>query len=129
MAMLLTDLVVNPTLQPHVVSYEEPSSEGRDNSGGRVPVFATVYASLTCAVRMDLEGDGDVNGQSQSGIGGRVYIARQADGSMPTIRKRGRFVYGTWNDGSKRYLNIATEEDALQKGVVLEVKIRAVAPG
>jgi hypothetical protein len=134
MTLGLTDLVVNPSLQPHVVAYEEPSGEGRDNSGGRVPTFVQVYAALTCAVRLDIGGGmgfggGDVHGQSQSGLTGRVYIARQLDGTMPTIRKRGRFVFGTWSDGTPRYLNISSEEDALEKGVILEVSVKAVAPG
>lgn len=138
-------LPLDPGLFPDAVMVERARTLGVDAAGEAVVTWDPVYgAPLACLVDLHEAGE---RGTSRSGGAGRggaagvfgqpteevraaVYFPPIPAGGLPDIRKRDRLEYGTWQDGSVRYIDVTGAFDAGKPpGIVLEAVGTARKPG
>jgi hypothetical protein len=138
-------LPLDPGLFPDTVMVERARTLGVDAAGEAVVTWDPVYgAPLVCLVDLHEAGErgtgrgaggarggaGGVFGQPTEEVRAAVYFPPIPAGGLPDIRKRDRLVYGTWQDGSVRYIDVTGAFDAgLPRGIVLEAVGTARKPG
>jgi hypothetical protein len=139
-------LALDPGLFPDAVTVERARTLGVDAAGEAVVTWDPVYgAPLACLVDLHEAGErgtsrsggagrggaaGGVFGQPTEEIRAAVYFPPLPAGGLPDVRKRDRLVYGTWQDGSVRYIDVTGAFDAGKPaGIVLEAVGTARKPG
>jgi hypothetical protein len=139
-------LPLDPGLFPDAVTVERARTLGVDAAGEAVVTWEPVYGAPLAAL-VDLHeagergtgrGAGGARGGAAAGVFGQpteevraaVYFPPLPSGGLPDIRKRDRLVYGVWQDGSVRYIDVTGAFDAGKPaGVVLEAVGTARKPG
>jgi hypothetical protein len=132
-------------LSPDVVAVERARTLGVDASGELVVGFEPVpgYEALRCLVDLHAAGERGtgrgaggqggglgVFGQAVDEVRAAVYFPALPGGGLPDIRERDRLVYGTWQDGTTRYIEVARAFDAGKPaGLILEAVGAARKPG
>jgi hypothetical protein len=127
---------------PDAVAVERAVTLGVDASGELVMDFQPVagYEALPCLVDLHAAGERGtgrgaggapgVFGQVVEEVRAAVYFPALPGGGLPDIRERDRLVYGTWQDGTTRYIEVARAFDAGKPaGLILEAIGTARKPG
>jgi hypothetical protein len=135
-------LPLDPGLSPDVVAVERAVTLGTDASGELVMDFQPVvgYEALPCLVDLHAAGERGtgrgaggapgVFGQAVEEVRAAVYFPALPGGGLPDIRERDRLVYGTWRDGTTRYIEVARAFDAGKpSGLILEAVGTSRKPG
>jgi hypothetical protein len=136
-------LPLDPALFPDVVQVQRARTLGVDAAGEAVVTWDVVYDSLPCLVDLHEAGErgtgrgaggqrgaAGVFGQPVEEVRAAVYAPPLPAGGLPDIRKRDRLVYGMWQDGSTRYIDVTGAFDAGKPaGIVLEAVGTARKPG
>jgi hypothetical protein len=116
---------------------ERPATAGTDASGIAVPAWTVLYTALPCLADLHEAGErgtgrgaGGARGGAAAGVFGQpveemraaFYVPALPGGGLPDVRKEDRIAFGTWPDGSTRYVDVAGAFDAGHPpGIVQEI--------
>lgn len=128
----LTPTCLPSSLFPHVVSLvEREGVVGQDENGAPVEGWVSVYTNLVAQVApastrqitewlaRDIVADVVLYFPPQDSLGN----------VLPVLGVRDRLTFGTWPDGTTRFLTVSWVRDEANMGVLLTVAAQEVRPG